>query len=308
MKLLERQLIQGALQSAVGSPAVPTATDVVAVYGVTPPKMLSESLERGMAQNTLGNKAKFIVTKGQELEVKSELKGSGIAGTPPEIGQFLRMCRMTEIVEAGTSVTYLPNSSEEHEVGTIYFFQSGILHQLVDACGSFKIDLSAGKFGEITFKFTGSYIAPVDMPIPDLSPLAVVPPRFAEAQFTFDSQSLVIQTLSIDMGNSITERPDANAVNGLRGFGITDRAPTCSFDPEAVNVADYDVFGVWASSAQKAMSTTLGTTAGNIVGISAPKVQIITPDYGNREKILTHALSCELIKDVGDDELQLVFT
>jgi len=51
-----------------------------------------------------------------------------------------------------------------------------------------------------------------------------------------------------------------------------------------------------------------GTTAGNIVALDAPKVQLLQPAYEDSNGILMIKMNLALIPDVGNDEITLTFT
>lgn len=302
----ERDLVLVEIQTERGTAATPDGADAVAAYEITQPTFESEALERGMAMSYLGSKDKFIVTKGQKLTFKTELRGSGTKGTPPQISKLLRACRMTEVITADTSVEYKFNSTDDHELVTIYYFKDDVLYKLVDACGTAKIECKAGAFASVQFDMTGSYAKPVDSAPPAPTVSAVIPPRFESAGVQFDSLAIAIETLSIDFANEVVQRVDANKANGIDGYKITGRDPKLNIDPEMVSIATKDIYGIWDSSEKKAFQTTFGSD-GNKIIMSAPKAQLINIGHGDRNKIVTNNLECELKPNAGNDEFVLRF-
>src|SRR5688500_3893116 len=79
-----------------------------------------------------------------------EVKGSGSAGTAPELGTLLRMCGLGETVVGATSVTYAPVSTA-HESGTIHYYSDGKLHILTGCKGTFSANLETGGCGKLSF-------------------------------------------------------------------------------------------------------------------------------------------------------------
>ncbi|WP_444932401.1 hypothetical protein ACJJIF_22000 (plasmid) [Microbulbifer sp. SSSA002] len=70
-----------------------------------------------------------------EVTFNAELKGSGAAGTPPEIAPLLRACGLAETITAGTSVEY-NLASEGHESITLYLYEDGSLYKLTGVRGT----------------------------------------------------------------------------------------------------------------------------------------------------------------------------
>lgn len=84
----------------------------------------------------------------------AEIKGSGTAGTAPEIGPLLRVCGLDETIVASTSVTYAPVSTG-YEDGTLYYYKDGTLRKLMGCVGTYNINLEAGSQGKAEFTITG---------------------------------------------------------------------------------------------------------------------------------------------------------
>jgi hypothetical protein len=80
------------------------------------------------------------------MTFKCEPKGSGTAGTPPEIGLLLRACGYEETIVGGSSVTYDPASSSIPSL-TMAKYVDGKRYLMAGARGDFSIELKAGKPG-----------------------------------------------------------------------------------------------------------------------------------------------------------------
>ncbi|MBU2487940.1 MAG: hypothetical protein KKA60_00970 [Proteobacteria bacterium] len=236
-----------------------------------------------------------------------EVKGSGAAGTAPEVSALLRGCGFSETVEAGVSVAYAPASSSIPSL-TIGAYCDGKRYLLAGARGTVKIDMKAGEPAQYAFEFTGTSIVDADVAL--LSPTydSTVPPAFMSASLALDSQAAVVETVGIDLANSLYLRPSANAAQGFVSAVITGREPKLTLNPEDVLVADHDWWAQWESGAFVAFTATLGSDAGNICTITAPAVQISTMKPADREGILIQEMECLLAGDNGDDELVLTFS
>jgi hypothetical protein len=301
------------IEDEYGVDAVPVpATDAILT---DEPKIsvLGRTLKRASSKLTMGNIPGLNIGEGLKLTFNSEVKGSGTAGTPPRHGALHRACNMTESIVAVTSVTYKPNSAagnvDAAESVTIYFYYGGLLFKLLGARGNMTVNLTAKEYGKFGWEFTGIYGGPVDSSIPVCTFDTAVPPRFINAAFTFDSYAAVINALSLDLGNKVAARIDANAPTGIVEYAVMDRAPKGKIDPEIAALATKDFFEHWVNSTESALTAALTGSAGNITTITAPKCQQDNaPTLNKRENVLTHDLTLTLNPNAGDDELVIAYT
>ena len=264
--------------------------------------------ERKNVSSSLSPWASIPGVRSAKLEFDVELKGSGTAGTAPALGNLLKACGFGETVESGTSVTYAPASSSISSL-TLAAYQDGIIKKIWGARGNVSLKLEDGAPGWLHFEFTGA-----DFSVTDGTMLSGVtyestkPPAFLSATFTIDSYAALIGMLEINMNNEINLRKDANSDSGYKSAVITGRKPTMTMDPEHVTVATYDFFGKLRSGNEGSLSLVLGSTAGNICTISAPKVQYTGISDDVRDGIRVLGITCQLNRSSGDDEIKIVFT
>ena len=109
-----------------------------------------------------------------------------------------------------------------------------------------------------------------------------------------DEQEPCLTTLSLDIGNSLTQRRCAGATNGLEEIAITERAGTASMDPEATLETDIDWLSMWQTGDVMRLRTTLGTAAGDSFTISAPGIQVTGAASGDRDGMMTRDFSGNL--------------
>lgn len=89
-----------------------------------------------------------------QISGKVEIKGSGVAGTAPEVGTLLRGCRYGETVSGGVSVAYSPVSGASESL-TLYEYHDGTLKRMTGVRGNVAFELDAGSSGQATFTLTG---------------------------------------------------------------------------------------------------------------------------------------------------------
>lgn len=279
----------------------------------------TEKLDRDLQRESLSPKNPITGKKWIEISFTCELKGSGTHGTAPQIGDLLEACGFSESIgEDGggsSSVVYTP-ASMGHKSITFNLYEvnasSGgdyIKHTIKGARGDVNFAFEAGQIARAEFTFQGLYTKPSDIADPgDPSYESSSPPIVDSLSLSYGGNSdLVAQAVNIALGNDVSEKPDLNTQYGIAGYRINGRTPTGDFNPEAVLLATYDFWQDLVNSEKNALSLTLGSTQGNILEVSAPKVTLDNIDQGERNGITTKEIPFTLGMDAGDDELSLAF-
>lgn len=256
----------------------------------------------GMPQDLYGGSLKTVT-----FDV--ELKGSGSAGTAPDLGVLLLGCGMDETVVSSTSVTYAPASTALDSI-TIWYYQDGILHKINGCRGTFTLAANAGERIMLSFTFTGKIGGTTDASLVVPTYDTTAPPIFKGASFSVQSYAATIGALSLDMGNIISQQPDVNDAQGFGEVLITGRNVGGSIDPLATLVATNDWIGDFRSGASGSLTTgTVGGTAGNRVAITCAQTYFRDVAPGDRDgaSIFDVTLGCAE-SSAGDDEIAVVFT
>lgn len=312
-----RSLIAVKIESTEGTDAVPADADVVAPafdmdYGAT-----VEMAERPVVQPSFSRITKIAGERSATISFSVELKGSGVAGTKPYFASALRAIGFDETIVGGTSVTYNLVSESQDSV-TVEMRESDALgnarsKKIIGARGTMTIEAVKGGIVRLVFEFQGKYVQPTDAAVtqfvaPSITPLPV---PFLSAGLSFQGVgSLKVQTVTLDVGNEIVLRNDVNDPTGNLSALITGRTPTGSIDPEIELVATQDFYNLWTTNSEGILIYVLGSVAGNIVTVTAPKAQIDNIGEADRENLRTAGLDLVLNQSVvaGDDELEIAFT
>lgn len=96
-----------------------------------------------------------------------------------------------------------------------------------------------------------------------------------------------LTTLSIGLGNSVTDRLCASAPGGVAGSSITARAGTISMDPEAQYETEFPWAGNLYAGNVSRFRTAWGKTDGNRFLVSMPGIQANQAGHGDRDGALT---------------------
>jgi hypothetical protein len=204
---------------------------------------------------------------------------------------------------------YKPVSSS-FESATIYFNNDGILHKATGCRGTFSLNTEVGAIPTIDFTMTGIYNAPTDTAAPTVTYSNQATPQIFKAgnasAFSLLSYSGCLMSCSLDMANEVTYR---ELVGCTKTVLITNRAPSGTCMIEAPTIAQKDYFTIANNDTTGRLSLLHGTTAGNQVGILAPKVDIGNPSYSDSDGVQMLSLPYVAIPtSAGNDELNLVFS
>jgi len=309
-----QKILLGKEESIYGTDPVPTVADNAMEAKNIKVSYKGDVLERDIQRNDISPVIPVIGKRWVEISFDMEIKGSGTAGTAGKLGDLLEACGFAETASVGSSVTYLPSSSTMKSI-TLYVYElqdsgSSILHKLTGGRGNVSISLEAGAIGKMSFTFQGIYNAPADASAPNAPTYeSTVPPIVQSAVFSLNSvTTLVVQSLSLDMGIDLQQSDDVSSAGSIKSFNIVGRKPTGNFNPEAVLLETYGFWTDWLAQTGRALSIVVGSVAGNIVTITAPKVTLDTVDVSERAGLATRDVPIRLSRSSGNDEIQIKFS
>lgn len=289
-----------------GTDAVPTgsANAVQAINcQITP--LAGQSVERGIETPYFGHTGEIQVGTHVMLTFQTELAGSGAAATPPAWGPILRACGAAETVDVGVDVTYNP-ITDSQESATIYFYIANSLHKMTYCRGTGRLVLEVNGLPRIEWTFTGLYVGPVTGAAPAVTLTAWKAPVPASdantTTFELHGFAPIGEAFTLDIGNDVQGR----FLIGQESVEIVDRRSTGEMRFESPNISTKDFFAAATGHVLDDLSIVHGVTAGNIIEIAAPKVQIGRPAYNNVQGIVHMAVPLIFQPDSGNDEWSIV--
>lgn len=296
--------IAAKIETTYGVSASPTGgANGMQMKNVTFTPIEGEEVSRDLLLPWLGNQGIDLTGTYGKLEGEIEVAGAGAAGTAPAYGPILRMCGMAEVISAGVSVVYSP-VSDAFESGTVYFNADGVRHILVGCRGSISASFEAKKIPTFKVSLIGLLGAITDTALPATTLTAWKKPVVVSKDNTtlaVHGVSPPAESFAFDLGQKVEPR----LLIGSETIEITDRSATGTAVVEAQALATIDWFGKALARTRDALSLVHGTTAGNIVQIDAPKVEIGKPAAGNSQGILTYSLPLAFVPNAGNDELTI---
>lgn len=295
------------IEATYGIDSVPTAAaNAIQLSDVTFTPVAGEEVKRDILRPYLGNQGTLFVADYTELKCKVEIAGSGAPGTAPGFGPLLRACSIAEVITATTSAAYNPISSGQEAV-SIYFVRDGVKHVMLGARGTATLSLAPKEIPQFEFTLRGLCGPITDAAMPAAVYTGYQTPLVVSVAntptWTLHDYATIAESLSIDLANTVEPRILVNK----ESIEVTDRQATGTMVVQATSLAEKDWFSIYRAHTRGTLSIVHGKTAGNIVEISAPQVQIGRPTEGQTQGILNYSLPLLLCTGGGNDELTLTF-
>ena len=195
---------------------------------------------------------------------------------------------------------------------TVGLFEDGKLSQIHGAVGNLIWTLTKAQPVLLGFEFTGLYDDPVDAALLVPTYSTVVEPPFKDASLSIlGFASAKLESLTLDLGNTITMRPSPNGPTGFLSAQISARDPKGSFDVEEELAATQDFFAALVAGTLGAITTGLFPSSGanfNQFILTIPNAELTGVSPTDREGI--RAVQCEYSAnantDAGEDEFTWV--
>lgn len=236
---------------------------------------------------------------------RTEVYGDGAGGVPLWASTLLPACGFVNSGGVFSPKTESPGTNVK--TVTIGVYQDGMKKVLSGAVGTAVLNYVTGQPVSIDWTFQGILNTVADVAILAPTYPTDLPPRFANSTFTVGGATPgCIESLSIDLGNTIFMRPCPGAASGIASGVITERMVTGSMNPESRLVATYDVFGKWLTGTEEALSIVLDDGTDEIT-FGAPKLQRTNVQEGDRSGLQIDDVSFSCNPSSGDDEFTITF-
>ena len=281
---------------------------------------VGELVERKLNSSSFSQFPHVVGSRWYEASFEVELKGSGTANgggadDVPEIDPILRSMGFAATLTAESSngagdgkIEYSPVSTGL-ETASVWCYLDGKLKKInFGFVNSFSFSAEAGKTMIAEMSIIGRYLRPID----GVTPAGIVynsikPAIFQNANLSIGGWSPEFDKFSLDVGLTIATRKDGNTVGAIKGFTMTERTITGSLDPAQESEATHPIHQRWEDATEMAFSAQIGQDAGNIIEITAPKVQYREINEGDREGLGTYEVPLTFARSSGDDEIKFTF-
>ena len=310
MKFRAKTLLAKA-EAVYGVASVLTGAEAMLTKNLTINPYSGNTISRDTDRASLGNTEQINTNPFVEITFDVELAGAKAAGTAPAYGCLLRASGFSETVNPTVDVVYQPFSAGYESVTLAYLRKNNAgtnqIHEVKGARGSCSFSFSKEGIPTISFKFIGFYKRPEDVAVITADHTAFADPlpiSNAQTSLIIGAYSPIAESISFDMASDVKAR---NVINQNEVI-VTDRKPTGSTSVQAPDVTTKDFFEEVESHngiTLQALQLIHGTTAGNIIQIDAPKVQLTTISEQDGDGELHYNIGLSLVPNAGDDEFVL---
>lgn len=315
-RLSRKTAILAKIEASYGVDASPAgASDAILISNQSVNPLNAQNVDRKVVREYLGGAEQLVGVAYKEVSFDVELQSSGVLGTAPAWGPLLRACGMAEAIVASTRVTYTPISAT-FEAITIYYHDDGVLHKLLGARGSYKLNMGLGNVPTLSFRFIGidggdtAAANPTQTLTGWKTPLVVTNPNTADLLLgcTYSAGALSSGTaypskgIEIDSGIAVNHNP----LLGGETIELTDRNMTGKISLDLTAAQEVTFMSTVKANTTQSIGLVHGTTAGYKVLVYAPAVQLVNPKKEDQNGIRMIGFDARLVPSAGNDELTLV--
>lgn len=301
-KFFRKSVIAVKVEGTAGTSSAPTAgADAMLVSNVTFEPMVGTMIDRKNLVPYQGSQGRFFAGLHGKLNFDVEIAGSGAAGTAPAYAALLRAASMAEALTASTKADY-ELVSDAQETVTILANLDGDQHLLTYGRANMKMAFTAQQVPKFTFEGMGIFADPtaVNFPTPDyddfVKPVIV---NKANTTVSLFGAARVVESLSLDLG--LLLRP--HLLVGEESIQIEDRKVVGEIVLDAAALSAGNWYSICKGRTRGALAVVHGTTAGNIVEVSGPTVELGEPKPRQMNGVKQVSIPIEFCADAGDDEL-----
>lgn len=303
-RLFRKLAILAKIETVYGTNSVPAAINAIIGKNVSFTPIEAEEVSRDLLLPYLGNQGVILTGKHARLEFDVELAGTGAAGTAPKYGVLLRACGFAETLDAGVSATY-SIVEDTVESDTLFFEVDGVRHIMLGARGNMSMNIAPKAIPSFRFSVTGLLGTITDQALTAVTMAGWTTPveaSSANTTLSLHGWSSVAESLSVDLGNTVTPR----FLIGSESVIISDRKTTGQAVVEATSLATIDWFARALDRTRGVLALVHGTAAGNIVEVNGPAMEVGKPTQGQTDGILNYTLPLSFCPVAGRDELSIV--
>lgn len=301
-----RKVLLAKIESLYGTdPAPVAATDALLVRNCSIRPVNTTFVDRELVKAYLGHHEQIPVMAGRAIDFEVEMVGSGVDASAPAWGKLLRACGFAETINGMVDVSYSPVSQAFDSIA-FHYHQDGLRHIALGGRGSVRLRMTPGQIPVFAFSFMALYAgnADVALPAPTLTawqkPIAVN--NANTSAFTLHGFAGKLYDFDIDLAAQLVHR---NLV-GAEDVQITDRAPSGNVEIEVPTIVQKDYFTIARDGTLGAFTMTHGTVNEFKVKVDLPAVQLLNPEYTDRDGVLAMRMGLRLAPTVaGNDEMKI---
>ncbi|QPG06560.1 hypothetical protein IT774_05145 [Salinimonas marina] len=290
-RLTRKKLLAAAINTgAYGVDAIAAGTALyMRTKGLTITPIEGEDLDRELDTPDLGNSKRLLVGNRVKVTASVEWTAAGIAANKPAYDPVLVAGGWNATASAGGAIYSKITDNSEKDV-TFYVYKDGALHKITGARATTSFKAEVNQIPTIETEITGLYggIVSSAMPSsPDFSGFQE-PLKVGSTYTTFKIGNTEYKMLSLEMSDNVAVSYDENTKE--ERVYITDFTPEGKVVIEAPSLGELDPFTQALNHTDLAITLTHGTTAGKILELKLPKIQLKRPAYDSKDGRDTYSL------------------
>lgn len=301
-RYLRKLALLAKIEGTYGTDSTPTGSaNAMQVFDVSFTPLEGQEESRDIVRPYMGNTGVILTGIHQMIEFGVEISGAGAAGDVPGYGALLRACGLSETVTAETDVVYEP-VSVGFEAVSLYYLLDGVRHIMLGCRGNVTMDFTSKRIPRFRFRMMGLLGTVADQTLPETTFTGFatpVPVSKANTTFSLHGYAGATESVSFDLGNQVEPR----LVINHESIEIADRRASGSAVMEATTLVTKNWQSIALGHTDGVLALAHGGTAGNIVEVDAPVVQIGRYSESSSQGILNHTLPLMLKPDAGDDDI-----
>ena len=308
MALTRNRLLLAGTEATYGTPVALAGTDALKISELDVEPIQIDLIDRELITPYFGNTQKVVGSEMVGITFSCELAGSGTVGVAPRWGKVLRACGFAETIDPGVSVTYTPISTG-FESCTMDFYADEVRHVVAGVRGTVSLTFETGSLPRLEFEMMGLYAEPTDMALPAVTFGDQADPLVVNSLNTSSvdvfGYAACLQNLSLNNAGEVVYRQLAGCDRQVR---LVDRKPEGEISIEAPTLAQKNYFSTVSSQTLGSVSVTHGSTAGNIVTMTAPSCNLGGANYGDSDGVMLLEMPFMPNPVAGNDEYTIVLT
>jgi hypothetical protein len=239
-----------------------------------------------------------------------EIKGSGVAGTAPELAPLLRARRLRrDARRRHVGDLQADLHAGDHKSQSMYFYDDGLLLKMTGAMVKPSFDLQVGKDGMSASRRSATSSRSPTSALPSATYVTAAPPMLINVPFTIGSYAAIITKLAFDMGNEIALPESISATDGYGQVQISGRNLTGSFNPQRVTVATKDFIShLEGRHAARPRHRRDRRHGGQPLPDHHAGDDLHGAGRSNEKNVGTYDSKFQAAENTGDDEVSIVFT
>ncbi len=263
---------------------------------------------REYADGLAGAKEEVLGSPHGVLALPVELAGASAAGVAPQWAALLLACGFAETIVADTSVTYAPVSASYSSCAAQVNID-GVDQEHFGVRGNAVLEGRGGEVPKLNFAMLGirQAVAAVTQPSGTL-PTVVRGKEVSgvNTTVTLAGTALCVSDFQIDLGRS----PVFDDIAGCREVRVNSRAMSGRMTVDLPTIATKNLIEEALAYTRQALVLThgVGASAGQVITITAPKVQMKPGQLANRNGVLSLPIDLVITPDSGDDEISIAIT